>query len=337
LHESIKASIDRCDEAHNRLQATLDEFSNDMKNLQQSLIGRSTDDTADQANEEREDEQSPMPQDYLSLEGNATQMASLLQDLVKHYDLCVTALRHTEGGGEAIAALPEAQDSGFGADVTAPNNEGQMPDEMSETERHDVLMILANDAGEVDDVVSDIRDNLASMEEGLVAVTIYIDRLRSRSATLQQSLHLLAEVATHVPAFVAAAEDFLVLWDEEKSELSSRVEELHGMREIYESFLSAYDGLMIEVARRRNVQKQMEKVAKEAMGRIEQLHEDEVEERAAFRSELAQFLPSDIWPGLDDSPVKYEVKAVEGAEAVSIPRVSKERLSQALKRRKAGR
>ncbi|KAG6985298.1 serine/threonine-protein kinase RIO1 [Physcia stellaris] len=46
-----------------------------------------------------------VPDILTSMEDNAREMADNLESLVKHYDLCVSAIKHTEGGGDAAQRI----------------------------------------------------------------------------------------------------------------------------------------------------------------------------------------------------------------------------------------
>jgi autophagy-related protein 17 len=58
---------------------------------------------------------------------------------------------------------------------------------------------------------------------------------------------------------------------------------------------------------------------------------DEVERREEFKAELGEFLPIDIWPGLMNPPIRYEVSAV-GEEANNLPDLKKSVIEKAMAR-----
>lgn len=205
---------------------------------------------------------------------------------MKHYDLCVTALKHTEGGGEAInqAASTEGHDqeasalAGLGVDLGKLDETPPKP--MSEEERTEMLAVLAKDAAEVEDVVSEIKDQLAEMEDQLAHVEAYLQTLRDTSKRLKQGLGLLKHVAGNVPSYITACAVFQGAWEDEKVVLTEKKEGLEGLKEFYSGFADAYDGLIVEVQRRKNVKRETEKVIKAAMGELEKLYQ------GMFRSQL---------------------------------------------------
>jgi len=58
---------------------------------------------------------------------------------------------------------------------------------------------------------------------------------------------------------------------------------------------------------------------------------EELERREDFKIEQGEFLPGDIWPGLTNSPIRYEVSAI-GDEATSLPDIKKDVIDKAVKR-----
>lgn len=54
-------------------------------------------------------------------------------------------------------------------------------------------------------------------------------------------------------------------------------------------------------------------------------------EREAFRQDQGDFLPSDIWPGLTNPPVRFDISQVE-SDSESIPDIPRVILEQAARR-----
>ena len=57
----------------------------------------------------------------------------------------------------------------------------------------------------------------------------------------------------------------------------------------------------------------------------------EIKRREAFRSDLGEYLPQDIWKGLTDLPTKYGLSA-ESDESASLPSLSKSVVEKAARR-----
>jgi autophagy-related protein 17 len=186
-------------------------------------------------------------------------------------------LRHTEGGGEAMLKFSQAdvgQDQeigGLGLGITKLDEE-TAPKALSSDEHAAMLKVLRKDAGEVDEVVSEISDRLADMEEHLSQIQAYISMLRVTTSRQQDALRILKRVSAHVPSHINACAEFQAAWEEEKEVLASKVDEIEGLHEFYIAFASGYDNLILEVQRRRHVKREMEKIAKRAMSDINKIY-----------------------------------------------------------------
>ena len=342
LYASIKASIDRFDAARSDFESTRDTYESELGQIKNSFL--IPDDEVLQRIQSYAGV-SPVPSFFSSLENHATEAAGHLEGLVKHYDLCVTALRHTEGGGDAIIRTsgsvegaselpPEAsQLVGLGVDLGTLSHNGP-PEPMSAAERAEMLAVLAKDAAEVEDVVAEITDRLADMEDQHSSIVSYLGALRATFYRMQATLEFVKQVISQVPDYITAAAEFRAHWEEEKQTLTERAEEMNNTISIFAGFSTAYDGLIVETQRRRHVKARMERIMEKAMNEIEKLYQEDMNEREAFRRDQAEYLPSDIWPGLLNAPPRYEFVSVD-EEAGVLPEVGKSVYEAALKRLRA--
>jgi autophagy-related protein 17 len=136
-----------------------------------------------------------------------------------------------------------------------------------------MLDVLSKDAAEVEDVVIEIRERLAEMETQFDPISSHLSYLSGVHDDAISAFQLLEEIGTRLSVYVSSSRDYLARWDDEKRTIEARMEDLDGLREFYEGFLKAYDGLIIEVGRRRGVQVRMEAIVQEAMAKVEQLHD----------------------------------------------------------------
>ena len=354
LSSAIRQNIDNYKEASAILSDTVDAFAASLDAIDSLLPSRSI--LRDDGDEEPD---APIPRLYRSLEKHATEMAESLQSLVKHYDLCVTALKHTEGGGEAARQAAEAQNKKSRNAVGEGQNSANVsvgslqidapPLPMTDDERQEMMQVLDSDAAEVDDVVSEIGQHSVAMEHQLDQITQHVQALESEYGDIRRGLRLMENVCAETPGYVTASGDFLARWEEEKSSIREKMEELDGLSDFYDGFLRAYDGLILEVARRKKVREKMLRVAQEAESKMQKLYQsestenfayekaltrrqDDIEERDAFRADQGEYLPSDIWPGLVNPPTKLEIRAVD--DDGSIPELSKDTIEVAIRRTK---
>lgn len=246
-----------------------------------------------------------------SLESHAQEMADLLQSLVHHYDLCVTAVKHTEGGGAAARRV-----TGDGIDN---GNNGQTDDgddvrplePLTDIEYREMLTVIAKDAPEANDVVHEIQERIAEMETTLEQVLEQRDTLASACGSTTEIFHRLSSSATRkLPGYVAQTQVFTAIWREQREHIESGMADLTDLRGMYIGFLDAYDGLILEAARRKSARMAVEKVLRDARTKLDKLYTDDLNARETFRVEQGDFLPSDIWPGLGSGPMKIEFKRV---------------------------
>lgn len=274
------------------------------------------------------EERSPIPDVLHEMENHARDMAGELEGLVKHYDLCVTALKHTEGGGDVALKfagdLPEGMDIGQDAG-------GGTPEPIGDEQREEIMRVLEEDAEHVEGAVMDIRSHIADMETLYEQVEVNTEYINKEHASTTAAFTLLEDIGRKLPSYVTQSQVFALRWDAEKAKVEELLEELEGLTEFYDGFLRAYDNLLIEIGRRKNVETKMEKEVQQARARLEKIYEDELAEREAFGKEQGDFLPVDIWPGLTAGPLRFELASVEG-EVLRVPDISKSVIHRAIRR-----
>ncbi|KAL8659282.1 MAG: hypothetical protein Q9202_007200 [Teloschistes flavicans] len=270
---------------------------------------------------------SPIPEFLESMEARAQDMADNLESLVKHFDLCVTAIKHTEGGGEAAQRLTD--DLPAGVDV-GEELKGAPLGQISEQERREMLEVLAKDADQVDEVVMEIRDHIAEMEDQFRTVSAYLDAVAQEHTNINTAFKLLDNLGRRLHAFLGQGEVFVMRWDDEKIRINERMGELENLGNFYDGYVSAYDNLLVEIGRRQFMEQQMDNVLQDAMRKLEILYDEDNAKRETFKSNHGDFLPVDIWPGLTDPPLHFEAKPKNGTDKV--PDISKSVIQRAIRR-----
>lgn len=261
LRGFFRECIDHTNDAQNALADATDEFDAELTAVVTTMTGKT---------DARYDHNLPSTASiFHSLEGHATEMATHLQALVRHYDLCMSALKHTEGGGEAaeqaIVDLPAGVEVGE-IDPDVP------PIPMSDDERADMIHVLENDAAEVDEVVQEIRDHAAEMEFQLEQIVNQLQMVESEYSSLSAAITSLVQLGQNLPEYIKASSTFTAQWSEQKSFILEKMEELENVGHFYESFVSAYDGLILEITRRKRAKETMEKVVDSAMSELRSLY-----------------------------------------------------------------
>ncbi|EPS38238.1 hypothetical protein H072_7927 [Dactylellina haptotyla CBS 200.50] len=217
-----------------------------------------------------------------SMEDHASVMASLLESLARHYDLCSMALKRAE-----------SHDSGVSS---------QEGDLQTEEDKADMLAVLQRDAGEVDDVVTEIKERLDEMETTSVLVEQTVAHIGDHYRTMLSLLSKMHEGQSSLVNCTIQSKEFVQKQMDNQGVIAERLDELQRLTDHYVLFGEAYDALLVEVGRRIAVQRQKDSIIQEALAKIDMLNEGDLNEREQFRSEFGDYLPSDIWPGLSDPP-----------------------------------
>lgn len=327
LKENLKVVIDNVRQSQQEMDEAMLAFQRDL----QSVNAASSDLPTPSLRIESAAPQPDMGELLQGLEGHAREMAESLEDLVKHFDLCVTAIKHTEGGGAAVAKNFDTGDlpEGVGVeDFEAPSRS------MSEQERKEMIQVLENDAAEVDDVVIEIQDRHADMEGQLDQIMLWKEMKEGAYDDVTNAIRLLEKIGQRLPTLIAESSKLANRWAEEKTKIEDGMAGMEDLCEVYENFLHAYDGLIVEVARRKAVKRQMERVMGEAQAKLDKLFEEDQTQRDTFRDEQGDFLPSDIWHGLASMPPKFAFSRLNEDDG-SVPDLPRKTVEDALRRLKA--
>ena len=273
---------------------------------------------------------SPVPEILHDMEEYAKEMADNLESLVNHFDLCVNAIKHTEGGGAAAQKIAAKLPDGVGLGLDVESTDAPL-EPVSEDEKRNMLEVLDKDSSEVEDVVLEIKGRLSDIEMQFERVNEHTDRLSDDYAKISQGLQSLEGLGSRLPSYIAQSHVFLHRWDEEKAKIEHHMEELEDLREFYDGFLKAYDNLIIEVGRRKTVEVKMTTILQDAVDKLDKLYNEEIMEREAFRQEQGDFLPIDIWPGLMKPPTRFGIGTHEDV-IDNVPDLSKSIIRGAIQR-----
>ncbi|EZG04103.1 hypothetical protein H106_05786 [Trichophyton rubrum CBS 735.88] len=331
IRSLLKDAIDNLSAAQTELDVSNRAFDNDLQSIQQALdkyrlsvkrgsVSSLSLSASSSASRVKMPTPAVIPEFLHSLELNAQEMADLLESLVRHFDLCVTAVKHTEGGGvlasNITGDLPTDVGVGIRAGGNPQSNTGDgninnddagnpnlQPEPLTDSDYRDMINVIVKDAGEAEDVVLEIQDRIAEMESILERVLEQRDSLIAAGVSTTSVYRRLAEFqSTRLPGYVAQSHKFEQAWKTEHERMESGVADLNDLRGLYMGFLDAYDGLILEVARRMSVKRAAQDILHDARARLDALYEEDVRAREAFRIDQGNYLPSDIWPGLSMPP-----------------------------------
>jgi autophagy-related protein 17 len=236
----------------------------------------------------------------------------------------VNAVKHTEGGGAAAQSITGDIPDGINVPIedtpdAAEAKGNELFDPMTQSDYQEMLAVLSKDAAEAEDVVLEIQERIADMESVLENVSANRDALVSiYNATTDVYEHLSTLATTRLPEFIAQAHTFTRIWNEEHDRIRTGMADLSDLRALYHGFLDAYDGLILEVSRRKHVRQGVERILRETRARLEQAYEEDMNAREAFRVEQGDYLPSDIWPGLGRGPMRIKFSRVPGGKLSTV-------------------
>ncbi|KAI5307265.1 autophagy protein 17 [Ascosphaera pollenicola] len=288
-----------------------------------------------------------LPDLLRSLESRGEYLAGLLQSLVRHYDLCVSALRHTEGGWAAARSIlgdlpanidfnghthpipavshPPDDENRVSADHRPKSQQQQLQHDggppndlepMSMEEYHQLLQVIDHDAPVAADVACEISEYLAEMENTFTQVfegrDAFISVYASTLKVCRGIERLINAPDAGVQSYIQQARNFEDVWACEREKLDEGIMSLVGLREMYVSFLEAYDRCIMEAARRESVWKNVERVLKGARAELDKIYAADEIERRRVREEVAMYLPVGVWNDFGRGMGRVEFLRTEG-------------------------
>ncbi|CAK7243374.1 MAG: hypothetical protein STHCBS139747_004893 [Sporothrix thermara] len=350
LRDAIKQSIAELQAAQTSFDGDLLRFDTDLRALNKAMAAapppplplplEPDPDTLPSADDEPVDSPYPVPYLLASLTQRSHRMAENLASLTRHFDLCVTAVRATEGGLEMARWKAASSSSSAAAAATATaattavttgaggqgeqepvsisgvidgdGNDGddkQRLEPMSAQERAEMIQIVLQDAAEVDDVVADMAADLHEAEAAFARVQAHADETRAAAEATAAALRVLGDIGTRLQSYAAAEAEFVARWGNERDVVADRLDDMDELRAFYEGYANAYDTLILEAERRRTVEAKIQTVWRKARDAVERLVEADRGERANFRQEVGEFLPTDLWLDMDRPPRGVELFA----------------------------
>lgn len=266
---------------------------------------------------------SPIPMHLHTLETNAQEMAALLDSLVQHFDLCVNAIRHTEGGYAAVrkaaSSQPPEADPVSVSGVMNTENDPTAEEPLSEEDRREMLDVLEKDAAQVEDVVMELRDYLIDMEAKHEEILEHVSALTTAHNETTTAYNILEAVGARLSGYIIAGQEFRLRWEDTKLNIQEQLNELESMRIFYENYFSSYDGLILEVYRRKQSEENVKTIIRKAMEQIEKVYEADMKEREGFRVDVGDYLPVDLWPGVNHPARRWDFVPVDEKEGGSVP------------------
>lgn len=255
-----------------------------------------------------------VPDLLTSMIDNSHAMAELLSSLTKHFDLCVTAVRTTEGGA-ALARIKaaEATSSQGGGNVSISGviaeQESHMPDydPISPEDRAQMLDVVVQDASEVEDVIQELGERLQAMEVDSISILEQTEQVKLAYISTLDAFRGLEDIGSRLQSYISAETEFCERWNEEQLTIQDKMDQMETLRVFYESYSNSYDGLILEVERRKTLEEKVMGIWRKAKESVDKIIESDRKERDMFRQEVSEYIPTDLWPGMDDAMPRWEV------------------------------
>lgn len=262
----------------------------------------------------------PIPHLLASLSDHSHSMAQHLTSLNTHFDMCVKAVRATEGGAAlARRRAAEVTDGGDPVSISGviTEQESHMADlePMDPQERAEIVQVVVQDAPEVDEVVAEIQAVLQQMELEFGSLKEQFDGIKAAYIATISALQVLEEIGSRLQSYVAAEGEFAQRWEDEEDIISRKLREMGEMCRFYEGYARAYDSLLLENERRRGVEDKIQSTLRKAKENVEILLEADRKQREHFRQEVGEFLPTDLWVGMNSPPKRWMLVPVEEPHA----------------------
>ncbi|GAB1729918.1 hypothetical protein NU195Hw_g3266t1 [Hortaea werneckii] len=314
LEASIRGLVDEFGVVKNIFDRDLRQYDSHLQDISDTLHHADLHSTSGpQAKQTLYDDPTPsIPKLFRAMDGHAAQMAELFSSLIKHYDLCVTALKHTEGGGEAAKQAVQAEH--LSAQNPAGGEESlykkTVPEPIDEEERKQMLRVVEGDATEVEDVLNELHELSEEVESSYEQLHHSTARARSTHTSLRVVLGKLHEIQSALPSHLEASKTFRASWDEIRVSIASKTNELASLASFYDDFSAAYSKVLREVDRRSAADAQARKLAAKAQRELDRFYEADKEAREDFLEDVGGSLPRDIWPRAGDGGYRWEVRQV---------------------------
>lgn len=319
MRNAMKKSIEDLQGIQQSFDGDLLRFDTDIRNLKKIIVEAPLPLPHDKA-----DPLNPPSAELLeSLIDHSANMAQLLASLTTHFDMCVTAIRTTEGAvalaRRRVAEVTQSQGSdGVSISGVIAEQESNVSDLEPKTasDRTEMLKVVVQDAEEVDDVVQEIQERLSAMEQEFAVLQEQTEQAKKAYTGMLEAYAMLGEIGDRLGDYLAAEEDFKTRWEIEKEAVFGKLQEMKQMRDFYEGYASAYDSLILEVERRRGVDDRVRNIWRKAQENVDKMLEADRQSRETFRQDVGEFLPTDLWAGMQGSVRRWEVVPIKDDGAI---------------------
>ncbi|KAJ7104240.1 autophagy-related protein 17 [Mycena belliarum] len=241
----------------------------------------------------------PMDKLLSAQDETITVMARHLESLAAHYDQMAGALHESEAG-----------------------------EEFSDED----LQAMNRDTDELPSIINELDDCLFSINttsELLINSQEEAKKSLVHLRTILDDLDELGEIMTEMLQTQDAVE---ASCDEQLASLQQHLLTVEHLHERYVSYRTAYNKLLLEIARRRQYREAAENFVRGMMTSLAAMTEEESQVRDHFNLEHGAHLPEDICLCIGNSPTRWEVGPWPGEELEVLPEIDADLIAQARER-----
>ncbi|KAJ2709910.1 hypothetical protein H4R19_004011 [Coemansia spiralis] len=172
----------------------------------------------------------------------------------------------------------------------------------------DDYSVLLRDTGEIPGIVDELKEAADGARQRADEIHVrhqqygaFLDENKLRAAAIAQ----IADISQQYVDSVAKSQ---ARYAELSEAADGALEDMWGLVTWYRNFHSAYDGLIAEVHRRRQHQRELLGTVEDMRARLDALHVEEMQRRAAFVDRDGPYLPSDLCPFIQDPPPRFAIE-----------------------------
>ncbi|KAJ7650373.1 autophagy protein Apg17-domain-containing protein [Roridomyces roridus] len=191
---------------------------------------------------------------------------------------------------------------------------------------------MNRDTNELPAIMNELEDCLASITgnyELLMNSQEGAKRSLAHLHTILDDLDELGEIMTEMLQTQDAVE---ISCEEQLAGLQQLLLTVEHLHDRYVSYRTAFNKLMLEMARRRQYREAAENIVRGMMSQLAAMTEEESQVRDHFNLEYGGHLPEDICLCIADAPTRWEVVTWRGEEPEVLPEIEPDLIAQARER-----
>ncbi|KAJ7178587.1 autophagy-related protein 17 [Mycena crocata] len=232
-------------------------------------------------------------------DGTITIMARQLESLAAHYDQMAGALHEGEAG-EAFS--------------------------------DEDLQAMNRDTDELPSIMNELEECLASISSTNELLANSQEESKGNLAHLHTILNDLDELGEIMTEMLQTQDVVETDCEEQLASLQQHLLTVEHLHERFLSYRTAFNKLMLEIARRRQYREAAENIVRGMMAQLAAMTEEESQVRDHFNSEHGAHLPEDICLCIGNAPTRWEVVPWHGEDLEVLPEIEPDLIAQAKER-----